>query len=95
MAVIEVPLTTVTSVAAVPPKVTLAPEAKFVPVIVTWVPPLVEPDGGETEVTVGDGLEAPPALNVAICMIQAPPLLVAVAALLPALETVLSSARLP
>ena len=35
------------------------------------------------------------ALNVAICMTQLPPLLVAVAALLPVLETVMSSARLP
>ena len=35
------------------------------------------------------------ALKVAICMTQLPPLLVAVAALLPVLETVLSSAMLP
>ena len=94
VAVMEVPLSTVTCVAAVPPKVTLSPEAKFVPVIVTPVPPLAEPDVGETERTVGEGLDAL-ALKVAICMTQSPPLLVAVAALLPALDTVLSSARLP
>ena len=35
------------------------------------------------------------ALKVTICMIQLPPLLVAVAVLLPVLETVLSSAKLP
>ena len=50
---IEVALTTVTFVAAVPPKLTVAPLAKFVPVIVTLVPPLVDPVLGETLFTVG------------------------------------------
>jgi hypothetical protein len=53
VAVIEVLLTTTTLVAAVPPNVTVAPEAKFVPVIVTAVPPAVDPVFGLTLVTVG------------------------------------------
>jgi hypothetical protein len=53
VAVIWVPLTTTTLVAAVPPTVTVAPVAKFVPVIVTGVPPPVGPLFGDTAVTVG------------------------------------------
>jgi hypothetical protein len=53
VAVIVVPLTTVTFVAAAEPNVTVAPEAKFVPVIVTAVPPAVGPLLGLTLVTVG------------------------------------------
>jgi hypothetical protein len=53
VAVIVVLLTTVTFVAAALPKVTAAPEAKFVPVIVTVVPPEVGPLLGDTPVTVG------------------------------------------
>ena len=45
---IVVLLTTTTFVAAVLPNVTVAPEAKFVPVIVTAVPPAVEPLFGLT-----------------------------------------------
>jgi hypothetical protein len=52
-AVISVPLTTTALVAAVPPKVMVAPAAKFVPVIVTAVPPAVGPLFGDTLVTVG------------------------------------------
>lgn len=52
-AVMLVELTTTTLVAAVPPKVTVAPVAKFVPVIVTAVPPAVVPLVGDTLVTVG------------------------------------------
>jgi hypothetical protein len=44
---------TTTLVAAVPPNVTVAPATKFVPVIMTAVPPPVEPLFGETLVTVG------------------------------------------
>src|SRR5262249_47327614 len=55
VAVIVVLLTTVTPVAAVPPIVTVAPAAKPVPVIVRAVPPLIEPDGGDTLVTAGAG----------------------------------------
>ena len=45
--------TTTTFVAAVLPKVTVAPATKFVPVIVTAVPPAIDPLLGETLVTVG------------------------------------------
>ena len=51
----EVELTTVTLVAAVPPKLTVAPVEKPVPVMVTNVPPLVGPEVGEIAVTVGAG----------------------------------------
>ena len=53
MAVICVPLTTTTLVAALLPNVTVAPAAKFVPVIVTDVPPAGNPVFGETLLTVG------------------------------------------
>jgi hypothetical protein len=51
--VIVLLLVTLTFVAAAVPKVTLAPETKLVPVMVTFVPPAVEPLFGETLVTVG------------------------------------------
>ena len=54
-AVMEVALTNVTEVAATPPTVTVAPEAKSVPVIVIVVPPAEGPSAGETPVTVGAG----------------------------------------
>ncbi len=57
VAVIDVPLTTVTPVAAVPPKLTVAPAKKFVPVSGTPVPPLSDPDFGNKEVTVARRLE--------------------------------------
>jgi len=53
VAVICVLLATTTFVAAAVPNVTLAPEAKFVPMIVTAVPPVVEPLFGDTLLTVG------------------------------------------
>lgn len=56
VAVMLVLLTTVTPVAAVPPNVTVAPAAKFVPVIVTAVPPAVDPLFGLTLVTVGGAI---------------------------------------
>src|ERR1700687_1025013 len=56
MAVIDVLLTSVTPVAAVPPRPTVAPARKPVPVIVTAVPPLIVPELGVIEVTVGAGL---------------------------------------
>jgi len=49
----DVALTTITFVAAVPPNVTVAPEAKLVPVMVTAVPPAVDPLLGPTLLTVG------------------------------------------
>ena len=57
---IELLLTTVIPVAAVPPKLTVAPEPKFVPAIVTAVPPLPVPEFGEIEVTVGAGADLEP-----------------------------------
>ena len=53
VAVIWVALTTTTLVAAAAPNVTVAPVAKFVPVMVTAVPPAVDPVFGETLVTAG------------------------------------------
>jgi hypothetical protein len=53
VAVILVLLTTTTLVAAVPPNVTVAPAAKFVPVMVTAVPPAARPLFGATLLTVG------------------------------------------
>jgi hypothetical protein len=53
VAVMLVLFTTTTLVAAVPPNVTVAPVAKFVPVIVTAVPPAVDPLFGDTLLTVG------------------------------------------
>jgi hypothetical protein len=56
--VIDVLLATFTAVAAVPPKLTAAPDRKPVPVpvTVTAVPPLAVPELGVMEVTVGGGL---------------------------------------
>ena len=53
VALIEVLPTTVTEVAAVPPKLTVPPEANPVPEIETAVPPAVGPDTGETLLTIG------------------------------------------
>ena len=53
VAVIVVLFTTTTLVAAVLPNVTVAPVAKFVPVMVTAVPPATGPLFGLTAVTVG------------------------------------------
>jgi hypothetical protein len=52
-AVMVVVFTNATLVAAAPPNVTAAPAAKFVPVIVTAVPPAVGPLFGEILLTVG------------------------------------------
>ena len=54
-AVIDVAELTVTPVAAAPPKETVSPAAKFVPVTVTAVPPDADPEAGETALTVGGG----------------------------------------
>ena len=50
-----VALTNVTPVAATPPTRTVAPDTKFVPLIVIVVPPAVGPEVGDTDVTVGAG----------------------------------------
>jgi hypothetical protein len=51
--VIVVGFTTTTFVADAAPNVTVAPAAKFVPVIVTAVPPEFDPVFGDTLLTVG------------------------------------------
>jgi hypothetical protein len=56
VAVMVVLFTTTTLVAAVEPKVTVAPAAKLVPVMVTAVPPSVDPLLGLMLVTVGDAM---------------------------------------
>jgi hypothetical protein len=53
VAVIVVLLTTTTLVAALLPNVTVAPAAKFAPVIVTDVPPAAGPLPGDTPLTEG------------------------------------------
>jgi hypothetical protein len=94
VAVIVVLFTTTTLVAAAPPNATVAPEAKFVPVIVTAVPPAVVPLPGLTLVTVGGGPDV--AENVTICITHGPDeVRVAVALLLPVMLTTLSSAMSP
>jgi hypothetical protein len=50
----DVGLISTTLVAAVLPNVTVAPDAKFVPVIVTAVPPAVDPLLGLTLLTEGE-----------------------------------------
>lgn len=57
VAVMVVPFETETLVAATVPNLTLAPAAKFVPVIVTAVPPAIGPEFGEMPDTVGIGAE--------------------------------------
>jgi hypothetical protein len=70
--VIVVVFTTTTLVAAVPPNVTVAPEAKFVPVIVTAVPPDAAPVlGDKLETTGGPGF-ADVDFNATACMIHPP-----------------------
>ena len=56
VAVIRVLFTTARTVAEVPSIFTVAPVRKPVPAIVTAVPPLVVPEFGVIEVTVGAGL---------------------------------------
>ena len=71
VAVIDVLFTTVTPVAAVPPRLTVAPVKKPVPVIVMAVPPAVLPEAGAMPVTVGAGFETPPpARKAATCITQ-------------------------
>jgi len=56
MAVIEVLLAAETFVAAIPPKVTVAPAEKFDPVIVTAVPPASGPVFGDMLLTMGPAM---------------------------------------
>jgi hypothetical protein len=55
VAVICESLTTVTAVAAVPPRVTPVVPIRFVPVIVTLLPPAIGPAAGAMAVNVGNG----------------------------------------
>jgi hypothetical protein len=59
VAVIEVAEFTVTPVAGPAPNATVSPAAKFVPVIVTAVPPPTGPPDGDTALTVGAGAGDP------------------------------------
>ena len=59
-AVIVVLFVILTLVAAVPPRVTVGPVTKFVPVIVTDVPPVVLPMFGAIDVTVGAAFPVDP-----------------------------------
>ena len=59
VAVIDVAEFTVTPVPAFAPKATVSPAAKFVPVMVTVVPPDTGPEAGETALTVGAAGGAP------------------------------------
>jgi hypothetical protein len=79
VAVICVALTTTTLVAGAAPNVTVAPAAKFVPVMVTAVPPAVDPPFGDTLVTVGAVEPADVVRKATICMIHCPELSGAVA----------------
>ena len=67
VAVTVVELTCVTFVAATPPIVTVTVGAKFEPLIVTAVPPRVEPDDGAIDDTIGGGRKAKPFNSVATC----------------------------
>ena len=67
VAVIDVLLTTTTFVAAVAPNVTVAPAAKFVPVIVTAVPPATAPLFGLTLLTVGATTYVNPLARLPLC----------------------------
>lgn len=55
VAVISVSEWTPSALPEAPPNVTSTRAERFVPVIVTVVPPAVEPVAGETLVTVGEG----------------------------------------
>jgi hypothetical protein len=80
VAVIDVLLTTTTLVAAVAPNFTVAPAAKFVPVIVTAVPPATGPLLGLTLLTVGVTTYVNPLARLPLC-----PLTVTVTVTAPAL----------
>src|SRR5215471_4266677 len=60
-------LTTTTLIADALPNVTVAPDAKFVPVIVTAVPPATGPLFGETLVTVGCPMYVNPFDRLPLC----------------------------
>src|SRR5215831_4173889 len=99
-----VPLTTLTPAAALPPKLTVAPARKPVPLIVTPVPPIVEPEPGDTPVTVGGGatnVNAPASVPLCasgfVTLTSATPAACAdvVAVIVPAPTTITFAAGLP
>ena len=92
-----VPFTTATLVAAAVPNVTVAPVAKFVPVIVTAVPPAVVPLLGETLLTVGGTGGAPAPINGTITPNQGvlPPVQVVVAVWIPVAVAAFASETIP
>lgn len=55
MQLIDVGLSTVTPMAATPPIVTVDPDAKFEPEMVTPLPPAIDPLAGEMDEIVGAG----------------------------------------
>ena len=74
VAVMVVALTTVTLVAAVPPMVTPVAPVKFVPVIVTLVPPAELPVAGAIAATVGSaGAAAADTVQVALPILTVDP----------------------
>src|SRR5262245_37013238 len=89
--------TTTTFVAAVPSNVTVAPVAKVVPVIVTAVPPAVEPLLGSTLLTVGTTGAASAPINGTITPNQGvlPPVQVVVAVWIPVAVTAFASETNP
>src|SRR5258705_6785502 len=76
----DVPPPTSTFVPAAPPILTVAPAAKFVPVIVTGVPPAVGPPDGAMLLTVGGAVYVKPLPSVPLL----PPTLVATTGSAPA-----------
>lgn len=74
-AVTVVELVTLTLLANVPPKLSVAPATKFEPVTVTVTPPAVLPVFGEIDVMAGgdgDGSEPPDAGNIVLSFFRAP-----------------------
>ena len=67
VAVIVVLFVTTTFVAAALPNVTVAPDTKFVPVMVTAVPPDVDPLFGLTLLTVGGTTYVKPFVRLPLC----------------------------
>jgi hypothetical protein len=92
-----VAFTTTTAVAIVPPKVTVAPVAKFVPVMVTAVPPAVVPLFGETPLTVGTtgGVPAPITGTITPNQGVLPPVQVVVAVWIPGAVAASASDTIP
>ncbi len=97
VAVICVGLTTTTLVAAAAPNVTVAPAAKFVPVIVTAVPPAADPLFGATLLTVGVGATTSAPFNGTITPNHGvlPPVHVVVAVWIPVVVVALASETIP